>query len=110
MNVFRKFYLSLRLFEATRRACMAHKLTGERYYVIPIRWSNKLVVMNRYEFRKFKRKRMVNRNAYVADLERECFYHTPYRSGDGALSEADAEKKRKEYYIFCENTRRKQKK
>lgn len=101
MNIFKKIYASLRLCEAIRQADEAHKETGERYYVMPTSGkSGQLIIMDRYNFRKLKQKRYVSREASVLDLERECFYCTPYRNGKNELADCIIKMKRKMYYSW----------
>lgn len=101
MNIFQKLKASLRLREAVRKADEAHQETGERYYVMPASADGcKLIVMDRFNFRKLKQKGYITRNAYVADLERECFYFTPYRNGSCAISPEVANIKRNQYFSW----------
>jgi len=101
MNVFQKLKASLRLREAVKKAEDAHCKTGERYYVMPLSGSKgKLIIMDRFNFRKLKQKGYITRKAYVADLERESFYFTPYRNGSCAISPEVANQKRNQYFSW----------
>lgn len=101
MNIFKKIRASLRLIEAVRRADKAHREDGERYYVMPAGSnSDQLIVMDRLNFRKLKQKGYVSRTAKVIDLERECFYCTPYKNGNGKLPASVIEIKRNSYYSW----------
>lgn len=102
MNIFKRIRASLRLNEAVRQADKAHKETGERYYVMPNGNNGKLIIMDRSNFRKLKHKRYVSYNVFVRDLEIECFYCTPYRNGNGKLSNEIIDLKRKQYIKFLE--------
>ena len=98
MNIFKKLRASIRYKEAIRQADKAHKETGERYYVMPSSQIGKLIIMDRHNFRKLKQKRYINSKASVSDLQRECFYCTPYKNGSGKISEEVTELKKKQYY------------
>lgn len=103
MNIFRKIRASLRLNEAIRQADEAFKKNGQRYYVMPTSGtSGELVIMDRSNFRKLKQKGYINRNTFVNDLVRECFYCTPYNNGKGELPQLVIELKRKQYYSWLE--------
>ena len=99
MNIFQKIKASLRLREAVRKADEAHRETGERYYVMPLSGSKgKLIIMDRFNFRKLKQKGYITHKAFVPDLERECFYFTPYSNGSCAISSEVGKIKRQQYY------------
>lgn len=100
MNIFKRFRAALRIMEAARQADKAHKETGERYYVMPNGNNGELIIMDRFNFRKLKQKRYMSHNVFVNDLERECFYCTPYRNGNGALPEEVITMKRRDYMEF----------
>lgn len=103
MNIFKKVRASLRLREAVRQADKAHQETGGRYYVMPTSGSKgQLIIMDRVNFRKLKQKRYINAKTFVSDLERECFYCTPYRNGSGLLSSDMLRMKRKQYYAWLD--------
>ena len=105
MNILRKFRASLRLTEAIRQANEAHKETGARYYVMPANGTNgRLFIIDRDNFRKLKQKGHITHEATVADLEKECFYCTPYRNGEGSLPDSVARLKRKEYFKWVDKT------
>lgn len=108
MNIFRKFQACLRLREAIKMADKAHRETGHRYYVMPQHGSRgkKLVVIDRYNFRRLKMKHYIHREARVFDLVRECFYCTSYRDGNQFLAPADRKKKVMQYFAWVEADRR----
>lgn len=108
MNIFRKFKASLRLREAIKMADKAHRETGHRYYVMPQHGSGgkKLVVIDRYNFRRLKMKHYIHREARVFDLVRECFYCTGYRDGNQYLAPEDRKKKVVQYFAWVEADRR----
>lgn len=107
MNIFRKIRASLRLTEAIKRAEQAFNETGERYYVMPTTGNKgELVIMDRRNFRKMKQKGYIYHDVKVTDLERECFYCTSYRNGDGFLPDFIVNMKRKEYYRWIDNIRK----
>ena len=117
-NPFKQFVDYLRYREAVKKADKAHAKTGERYYVMPALVSEgspsgiKLLVMDRFNFRKLKQKGYINNRANVRDLVSECFYCTPYRNGDGYLDARGKRIKLSLYFSYCQTTRtlRKQKK
>lgn len=101
MNVFKKLKAYLRYREAVRKANEAHERTGERYYVMSASGTKKaLLVMDRFNFRRLKHKGYINKKAFVADLERECFYATPYRNGSAEFSTLVIEFKKRQYYAW----------
>lgn len=103
MNIFKRIKASLRLYDAVRNAEKAHTETGHRYYVMPMAGKkHNLVIMNRDNFRKLKRKRYIRSGVTVSDLEKECFYCTPYRDGKDALPDFVIDMKRKEYFSWVE--------
>lgn len=108
MNILQKFFASLRLREAIKMADKTHRQTGQRYYVMPQHHSGgrKLIVMDRYNFRRLKMKHYIHRDARVFDLVRECFYCTGYRDGNQALAPADRKKKVNQYFAWVEADRR----
>lgn len=108
MNILRKFFAFLRLREAVRMADNAHRHTRQRYYVMPQHGSRgrKLVVMDRYNFRRLKMKHYIHQDARVFDLMRECFYFTPNRSGNQILSPADRRKKVLQYFAWVDADRK----
>lgn len=101
MNVFQKLKASLRLNEAVKKAEQAHRETGKRYYVMPYVGSKgHLVIMDRSNFRKLKQKGYITRNAFVRDLDRECFYFTAYRNGSSAIPPEIEKLKRGQYFSW----------
>lgn len=113
LNRFQKLKAVLRLREAVRKAEEAHSKTGERYYVMPLSSSNgKLIIMDRFNFRKLKQKGYITHKAHVFDLEKECFYFTPYRNGtSGILPEVESLKRQQYYrwYAQCIKNRKRKK-
>lgn len=111
MNIFKKIKATLRLNEAVRQADKAHAENGSRYYVMPTSGtSGQLVIMDRNNFRKLKHKGYISYRAFVGDLERECFYCTPYRNGTGVLSSAVVALKRKQYFSWVNSFKKSKKK
>lgn len=108
MNIFRKFKASLRLREAIRMADKAHSRSGQRYYVMPQHHSDgrKLIVMDRYNFRRLKLKHYIHSEARVFDLVRECFYCTGYRDGNQFLDRDTRKKKVAQYFAWVDADRR----
>ena len=109
MNIIRKLRTSIRLNEAVVKADKAHEETGERYYVMPNANNTLLTVRDRFNFRKLKQKGYLSRSTFVNDLERECFYCTPYKNGSGALPELIVKLKRKEYFTYLDSLKKRKK-
>lgn len=84
MNIFKRIKAEIVYSLAVRRADDAHHETGERYYVVPS-LDNKLVIVDRKNFRALKRKHYVDNDATIAQIQKECFYCTPYSNGSGAM-------------------------
>lgn len=104
MNVFKKVRARLRLWDAVRQADIAHAETGNRYYVMPLNaLDDKLIVMDRRNFRIIRRKGYITKQAKILNVEKECFYCTSYCNGTGALSPADITLKRKQYFAWLEH-------
>lgn len=101
MNIFQQFFAYLRLHEAVRKADEAHRLSGQRYYVLPGS-DRSLVVMDRQNFRILKRKGYISPKAFTRDAALESFYFTPFADGSGPLSEADRRHKVMQYFSWYE--------
>lgn len=84
MNIFKKIKAEIVYSLAVRKADNAHNENGDRYYVMPSE-DGRLVVVDRRNFRILKRKNYIPKDASVADMQRECFYCTPYRNGKGEM-------------------------
>lgn len=84
MNIFKKIKAEIVYSLAVRNADNAHSENGERYYVMPSE-DSRLVVVDRRNFRILKRKNYIPKDASVADMQRACFYCTPYRNGKGKM-------------------------
>lgn len=100
MNIFHRFVAYLQLREAVRKADDAHRKDGERYYVMPTFGTDKkpkVVVMDRYNFRKLKHKGYISTKATTRDLIGECFYFTPYRNGSGFITPEFQHRKQLQY-------------
>lgn len=105
MNILQNFKARLQLRDAIKKADEAHQKTGERFYVLPLSQDRaKLVIMDRHNFRLMKRKRYIGRDVFVKDLERECFYFTPYCNGSCSINSELARLKLRQYldwYAYC---------
>lgn len=108
MNIFQKIKASLMYREAIRKADRAHNSDGGRYYVMPSA-EGKLLIMDKKNFRIFKRKHYISSKATVQDLVNECFYCTPYSNGTGELPPPAIALKRKQYLDWYQATHRKKK-
>lgn len=101
MNIFRKFVARLRFREAVKRADAAHVKNGHRYYILPTK-GGKLVIMDRKNFRLLRSKRYIFRGAKVPDLVVKSLYFTPYRNGNGGITEEARQKGFERYLSFLE--------
>lgn len=104
MNIFKRFVAYLQLREAVRKADSAHEKDGGRYYVMPTTGTSKgkpkLVIMDRYNFRKLKHKGYITTKATVNDLVSECFYFTPYANGNGYITKAFQLRKVRQFFSW----------
>lgn len=106
MNIFQRFRASLQLREAIKKADNAWRLTGRRHYVLPtFGGSQRLIIMDRKNFRIFKQKHYIKPNATIRDVERECFYCTAYADGNNYLTDEQKAVKRQNFYNWCEAMR-----
>ena len=110
MNIFKKIKARLQLIRAIKLADKCHAEDGGRYYVMPTfnrtksgKRKHALAVIDRSNFRKLKQKHYISQRASVADLLRECFYHTPYRDGSGEIPKHKLEEKLAQYYRWRSN-------
>lgn len=103
MNIFRKFRAALQLREAVRKADEAHDATGNRFYVVPGA-HGKLVVLDRFNFRRLRMKHYIPQNARVNNLLVESFYFTANRSGGECLSEKQRKIKTQNFFAWVEAT------
>lgn len=101
MNVFRKLKAMLILREAIKLANEIYTDNPQRYFVMPTT-DGKLSVMTKKEFRTLKRKHYINKEATNFDLMRECFYFTPDRGGNDAITDDLRKRKSKQYMRWCE--------
>ena len=106
MNIFKKFYYGLRLREAARKADKQHELFGNRFYVMPAA-DGRLIIMDKKNFRRLKHKHYISRDVSTADLMRECFYFTPFRNGDGFITNSQRQLKAKQYFDWIQATTKK---
>lgn len=108
MNIFKKFIATLKFNEAVRKANNEHAKTGNRYYVMRTSGtSGQLIIMDRKNFRLLKQKRYISNKVFVRDLEKECFYCTPYKNGSGELPPKIYEFKKQCYFNWLENIKKK---
>lgn len=101
---YRKVKAHLQLNEAIRQADAAHAASHERYFVMPGA-NGKLVIMDRFNFRRLKMKHYIGRNASITDVFRECFYHTPNRAEKDAIAPEEAYRKRAAFFQWIEAQR-----
>lgn len=103
MNIFKRIKAEIAFLHAVKSAEEAHAETGERYYVVPS-VDGKLVIADRKNFRALKRKHYIDSDATVAQMQKECFYCTPYRNGTGKMPGEVASLKRAaflDWYSKC---------
>ncbi len=98
MNIFKRFKARLRFRRAIQIADEALQKTGLRHFVIPT--PNGLVVVDRRNFRRLRNKRYINRRAVYRELPNNCVYCTPYRNGEGALSQEMIKDRFEEYIEY----------
>lgn len=104
LNFLQRLRYSLRFRRALQRAEEAHRQNGHQYYVMPIHKDKRcrLIVMNRADFRAFKKKRIVSPKATMYNMLRECFYRTPDKSGSGYLTPEQIAIGKQKYLNWCE--------
>lgn len=100
MNIVKKLKYYLMLRKAVMMADEAHEQNGHRYYVMPTD-DGRLVVLDRTNFRILKRKNYIARSATVGHLLSECFYHTAYCSGKGAMPDDVRKNKRRTFWLWA---------
>lgn len=93
----------LRYINAVQMADEAYEHDQDRYYVMPS-MDNKLLVMDRKNFRHLKRKGYIAKNATIQNAIDECFYFTP-RIGSEGISEQVRKQKYSEYKNWCKAMR-----
>jgi len=99
MNILQRIRATLLYRYAVTKANSAATATENRQYVMPtFDGSRKVVVMDRYNFRKYKQKGYIDERATVRDLERECFYCTPYTNGTHGLSKEQQKIKQQNFF------------
>lgn len=99
MNIFKTAKAYLRYTEAVRKAEEQHAKDGERYYVMPMIGRKKtLLILDRRNFRKLKRKGYITPQATIYTLDRECFYATSYRDNKGTYTKEIIKLKKQQYY------------
>lgn len=103
-NFIHHFIDYLKLRKAIITADELHAKDSDRYYVMPGS-DGKLIIMDRKNFKRLKRKGYINKNARLYDLRRECFYHTPYPDGSDIMP-AYVRKDRAEAYYQWAATQR----
>lgn len=93
----------LRYLRAAQLADNAYAHDHDRYYVMPS-MDNKLLVMDRKNFRILKHKGYIAKNATMQNAIDECFYYTP-RLGAEGMSEQVRIQKYSEYKQWCKAMR-----
>lgn len=107
IKAFHYRYATLMLDYAIHRAEKAHRASGERYYVIPDS-GRKLIVINRKEFRGFRRVYLLDPSKRIADLMKTSFYFTADRAEKQILRHVDIQAKREMYlkWYFAKDSRK----
>lgn len=103
MNPYYELKDYLRYFKAVQMADDAYAHDQDRYYVMPS-MDNKLIVMDRKNFRNLKRKGYIAKNATMQNAIDECFYYTP-RIGSEGIPEPMRKQKYGEYKNWCKAMR-----
>lgn len=88
-KIFKRIKYELMYFRAVSMADKAHVKYGCDYFVMPTE-SDKLIVINKEEYRIFRNRKWTPKSVKARDLYRECVYHTACRS-----TKAKVSKKRK---------------
>ncbi|MEG1544911.1 MAG: hypothetical protein RR382_10375 [Tannerellaceae bacterium] len=84
---------------AVKLADDAHKKSGERYFVMPNE-NDKLIVINRNTFRKFKMRGQIVHEAAVKDMIKESFYLTACKDETHPVHPSVKEAKRLMYLEY----------
>lgn len=91
------FYLALiRYSYAVSLADRAHERQGHRFFVVPNEYG-RLIVIDRKNFRAYKRHGQIVRHASIDDLKRDCIYCTATGGGNEYLSAEQKEFKKRVY-------------
>lgn len=90
-------YATILLDYAVYRAEKAHKITGDRYFVIPDS-GRKLIILNRREFRHSRRAHLIDNTKRIADLMKTSFYFTATKDEKTILRPVDIQAKREMFY------------
>lgn len=106
----RRFFITLRahvrLWVATAKADRAYadaelkNSKDKRFYVMPDA-DDKLIIMNRSQFRKLKQYKYMDGDVQVKHLIKESFYFTPYSGGANAMTSEQKRLKRVMYVRYC---------
>lgn len=92
-----------RLNKAIRLADKMHDKYGRRFYVMPLfEGSGHLIVIDRVNFRQMKAKGYIDRSTRMINLEMECFYRTPHRSGVDPMQPETLKEKTDMYLEYCQ--------
>lgn len=108
--IYKYIIANVQFYRAKRLADSCHELDGDRYYVIST-VNRKLVVGNRidlrkqdYMFRKSKGVEKKTKNLTVVQLEKGCYYCTPYRDEvHGRLSIAEYRTRKRAFIDYVIN-------
>lgn len=105
MNIFTRLKAYLHFKEAIRQADERLLTSGQRHYVLPGKFCD-LVVTDRQNFRGLRMKHYItNRRAKMIDVVKECFYHTSYADGHGAMDAERLAIRWDQYYLWYEKGR-----
>lgn len=105
MNIFKRIKAVLALREAIRQADEKHLDGGGRIYVLG-GTDGKLIVTDKKNFRGLKRKGYIDKTATTLDALSECFYFTPFKNGDGYITNEVRNAKAREYMSWVEANHR----
>lgn len=110
IKMIKRFFIvqqaSIRLWVASKKADMAYNKAmsdnarDKRFYVMPDA-NNKLIIMNRSQFRKLKKYNYMSNDVLIKHLLQECFYFTPYHNGKEPITKDVKKIKRVMYLQYC---------
>lgn len=101
MKIIKKLKARIAFTLAVRRAEDAHAKDSDRYFVLPS-GDGKLVIVDKMNFKRLKRKHYVGRNQTPSRLIDECFYYTA-NCFEGGMKKDVVKKMMKSYIIWAVN-------
>jgi hypothetical protein len=101
MKIIKKVKARIAFTLAVRRAEDAHAKDSDRYFVLPS-GDGKLVIVDKMNFKRLKRKHYVGRNHTPSRLIDECFYYTA-NCFEGGMDKERVKKMRRSYTDWVTN-------